>query len=104
MLILPAARFWLAWSEMSFHAAITIVLRSSMLTSSFLTQGPAPAAECWKMAAEKQLAVVEAAAEWMALMRRQRLLSPLDVGAAILRPYRRRTRANARRLSRPAKR
>jgi hypothetical protein len=93
----PAARFWLAWNETAFHAGITIALRLSRLATAVWSQNALPANECWKMVGEKQLAMVEAmAAAWMALPKGD----PYSVAAAALSPYRRRTRANARRLSR----
>jgi hypothetical protein len=67
--------------------------------------GALPAAECWTMIAEKQLAAMEAmTVAWMVRSRSHRPVSPVRMAAAALGPYRRRTRANARRLSRPAKR
>jgi hypothetical protein len=93
----PAARFWLAWNETAFHAGITIALRSSRLATAVWTQNALPANGCWRMVGEKQLAMIEAvAAAWIALPRGD----PYSVAAAALRPYRRRARANARRLSR----
>jgi hypothetical protein len=62
-----------------------------------LDDGAFPANECSKMIVEKQIAAIEAmAAAWKALPTND----PVGIGTAVLRPYRRQTRANARRLSR----
>jgi|SRR5262245_21216920 len=98
--IFQSARLWHTWNEMVFYAGVTIALRSLRLASELATRGVLPAGECLRMVGEKQLAVVEAmTGAW--------LVSPKGDGvrivAAVLKPYRRRTRANARRLSRRAK-
>jgi hypothetical protein len=96
--VLPAAaRFWLAWNETAFHAGITVALRSCKFATDYWMRGAFPANECSKMIVEKQIAAIEAmAAAWKALPTND----PVGIGTAVLRPYRRRTRANARRLSR----
>ncbi|MGE0117666.1 MAG: hypothetical protein AB7S71_01400 [Dongiaceae bacterium] len=99
--ILPtAACFWLAWNETAFHACITVALRSSKLTTDYWMRAALPANEYCKMIVEKQIAAIEAvAAAWKALPTND----PVRIGTAVLGPYRRRTRANARRLSRSAR-
>jgi hypothetical protein len=96
----PAVRFWLAWSETAAHAGITIVLRSARMATD-LARGTVPVAECWRMVGEKQLAAVEAmTGAWLVLPK----ADGMAFATAALKPYRRRTRANARRLARRAKR
>ena len=98
--ISQSARLWFAWNEMLFHAGVTVVLRSSRFGAALWTQGTLPTAECWRMVGEKQLAAAEAlVAAWAALPRGD----PVRVANAALVPYRRHTRANARRLSRRTK-
>lgn len=97
----PMARLWFAWSETTFHAGITIALRSARLATELATRGTLPAAECWTMVSEKQLAAIEAlTGAWLVLPS----TDPVRLAAAALKPYRLRTRANARRLSRRARR
>jgi hypothetical protein len=87
---------------MACHALLTIGLRTSMLASSCWFGGPFPAAEAARMVGEKQVAAMEAvAAGWRAVARPGRV-DHLRLGAALLSPYRRRIRANARRLARPS--
>jgi hypothetical protein len=95
-----AARLWLAWNETAFHAGITIALRSSKLATAFWGQGAMPASECWRMVGEKQLAAIEAvSAAWKVFPS----TDPVRIAATVLKPYRQRTRANSRRLSRRRK-
>jgi hypothetical protein len=95
------ARLWLAWNETALHASMTIGLRSVRLMTALMTRGALPAGECWRMVGEKQIAAVEAVAgAWLALPKGD----AVGLAAAALKPYRRRTRANSRRLSRRAKR
>src|SRR5262245_57280837 len=97
----PVTRLWLAWNETALHAGITIALRSMRLATELVTRGALPATECWRMVGEKQLAAAEAiAGAWLALPR----ADGVEIATAVLKPYRRRTRANSRRLSRRAKR
>ena len=100
--LMPAvARYWLAWNETAFHAGITIALRSYKFAAELLMRGAVPANEWWRMIGEKQLAAIESAAlAWTAPPGS----GPVELAARILRPYRRLTRANARRLSRPRRR
>ena len=92
---------WLAWNETALHASMTIGLRSVRLMTALMTRGALPAGECWRMVGEKQIAAVEAVAgAWLALPKGD----AVGLAAAALKPYRRRTRANSRRLSRRAKR
>src|SRR5262245_25200568 len=96
----PATRLWLAWNETAFHASITVALRSVRLVTELMTRGTLPATECWRMVGEKQLAAVEAVAgAWLALPK----ADGVKIAAAALKPYRRHTRANSRRLSRRKK-
>ena len=98
----PVVRLWLDWGETACHALLTIGLRTSMLASSCWFGGPFPAAEAARMVGEKQLAAMEAlSAGWRAVARRPGHVDHLRLSAALLGPYRRRIRANARRLARP---
>jgi hypothetical protein len=93
----PITHLWLAWNETVFHAGITIALRSVRLATELATRGSIPAAEYLRMVGEKQLAAAEAiAGAWLALAK----ADGLGIAAAMLKPYRRRARANSRRLSR----
>jgi hypothetical protein len=97
----PVPRLWLAWYETAFHANITIALRLVRMATDLVTGGTPPVGECWRMVGEKQLAAVEAmAGAWLALPK----MDGVKIATAALAPYRRRTRANSRRLSRRAKR
>jgi len=93
----PVARLWLAWNETALHASITIVLRSVRLATDLMTRGALPATECWRMASEKQLAAAEAVAGVLLALPEA---DGVGIAAAVLKPYRRHTRANSRRLSR----
>lgn len=98
----PVARLWLDWNETACHALLTIGLRTAMLASSCWLGGPFPAAEAARMVGEKQVAAMEAlAAGWRVVARRPGHVDHLRLGAAWLGPYRRRIRANARRLAWP---
>jgi len=93
----PLARLWLAWNETAFHASLTIALRALNLSTEMATRGVLPFRECWRMVSEKQIAAIESVAgAWLALPRSD----GVKIAAAALKPYRRRTRANSRRLSR----
>jgi hypothetical protein len=97
----PAIRLWLDWNETMLHALLTIALRSTLFASSYWMRGILPAGETVRMIGEKQLAAIEAlAAGWMALPRMHGHIDHVRVAAATLGPYRRRARANSRRLSR----
>jgi len=100
-LLAPISQLWLAWYETVFHANVTIALRSVKVATDLVTGGALPVGECWRMVGEKQLAAVEGmAGAWLALPK----MDGVKIAAAALAPYRRRTRANSRRLSRRAKR
>jgi len=92
---------WLAWHETALHAGITIALRSTRLATELTTRGALPIGECLQMVSEKQLAAVEAMAGALLALP---TADAVGVAAAVLKPYRHRTRANSRRLSRRDKR
>lgn len=97
----PASRLWLDVGETVFYAMLTINLRMAKLASAFWTRGDWPVAESLRMVSEKQVAAMQAmAAAWTALPRGNRRVDPVKVAAAAVRPYRRHTRRNAKRLSR----
>jgi hypothetical protein len=101
LLLSPAFRLWIAWNETSFHAAVTISLRTAMMASSFWTRGALPAAETYRMVSEKQAAALASFVSASAAAARQgRRVDPVKIASAALGPYRRSTRANVRRLSR----
>ncbi len=80
---------------------MTIGLRSAMWASAFWSGRLFPAGEAVRMIGEKQLAGLEAlTALWLQLARPSSRVDHTLLAAELLRPYRRRTRANARRLSR----
>ncbi|MGH6929275.1 MAG: hypothetical protein ACREEV_13240 [Dongiaceae bacterium] len=80
---------------------MTIGLRSAMWAAAFWSGGSFPAGEAVRMIGEKQLAAIEAlTAAWLQLARPSGRIDHMRLAAEVLRPYRRRTRANARRLSR----
>jgi uncharacterized protein (DUF2384 family) len=94
-------RLWLAWHETALHAATTIALRCARLGSDLAMRGGLSSGECWRMITEKQVAAIESlAGAWMVLPK----ADGIKIAAAALRPYRRRTRVNSRRLSRIPKR
>lgn len=99
---LAAGRLWLHAAETGVHAALTIQARLAMIGTAMLTGRDYPLAESWQMVAEKQQALLEASyAAWRAnpkLANDTRAV--LRMATAGLRPYRQKTRSNARRLSR----
>src|SRR5262245_35390533 len=80
---------WIEWNETAAFAFLTICLRSAMIASSLYTRGTLPAAEMMRMVGEKQIAAANSVAA-----------AGVTVARSALRPYRRATRANAKRLSR----
>lgn len=78
---LRGARLWMAVAETAAHAGLTIAARSAMLGTAALRGRAPPLAELTRMVVEKQAAALAAT-------------------AGAVEPYRRATRANARRLSR----
>ena len=97
-----AWRLWMHAAETGIHAAVTIQARLAMIGAAMLTGRDYPLAESWRMVAEKRQAAMESAfAAWRAnpaLGHDPKAL--LRMTTAGLRPYRRKTRRNARRLSR----
>ncbi len=95
-------KFWVAAAETGYFSAVTIGARSQMMAMQMLTKGTLPQAESWRMVSEKPQAAMDSLfAIWRAntrLAANPMLLLP--AAEAGLRPYRRKTRANARRLSR----
>lgn len=99
---LAAWRLWLQAAETGVHAALTIQARLAMIGTAMPTGRDYPLAESWQMVAEKQQALLDATyAAWRAnpgLANDSRAI--LRMATAGLRPYRQKTRSNARRLSR----
>jgi hypothetical protein len=98
---LAAWRLWTQAAETGIHAAMTIQARLAMIGTAMATGRDFPVTESWQMVAEKQQAMMEsAAAAWRAnpaFASDPRAL--LRTATAGLRPYRRKTRSNARRLA-----
>ena len=94
-----ALRLWLACNETAYYAAWTIGLRSMHLAAAFWLRGTIPVSELARMVREKQMAAAESilAVGSLALARP---IVPLKISAAALRPCRRRTKANFKRLRR----
>ena len=87
-------RLWFNHQQMMLNAGITIWQRSARAN-----QGRLPAGEAFGMVMEKPLAASEAAQQIARAVNRRKN-SPLDLAAAALKPYSKRTRRNARRLTR----
>lgn len=96
-----AWRLWMQAAETGVHAALTIQARLAMIGTAMLTGRDYPLAESWRMVAEKQQAIMQSTlAAWRAnpaLATDSRTV--LRMATAGLRPYRQKTRSNARRLS-----
>ena len=87
-------RLWLTHQQVMVNAMITIWQRSARAMQGTLMPG-----EWLGMVMEKPLAAGEAI-EGMTRAINRRHTSPLQLGQAALKPYGKRTRANARRLTR----
>jgi hypothetical protein len=100
--LVSPVRLWFDCNETAVHAWMTIGLRSAMWAAAVWSGRSFPAGEAIRMIGEKQLAAMEAlTALWLQLARPSGRVDHTRLAAEFLRPYRRRTRANARRLSRP---
>ena len=97
--VLPAVRFWLAWNEMAFHAAVVIGLRTTSLAAAFWMRKPVPTRELARMFREKRMAAFESVSGvGAAVLRRPGNIDPAKLATAALKPYRKHTRGNVRRL------
>lgn len=96
-----AWRLWTQAAETGIHAAMTIQARLAMIGTAMLTGKDYPLAESWRMVSEKQQAAMDSTfAAWRAnpaFATDPRTV--LRMATAGLRPYRSKTRSNARRLS-----
>jgi hypothetical protein len=98
---LPSSvRLWVALNETAFNAAVTVSLRTAILTASLWTRGSWPTSEALRMASEKQRAAVDSMIATLAIASRPGRADPIKIASTALRPYRLATRRNARRLSR----
>jgi hypothetical protein len=96
-------RLWVAAMETGYYAGLTISARIAMMNTALLQNGTLPAAEVAEMVAEKPLACATAMGQgWLALVRGMASGSgdAVAVSRAMLQPFHRATRRNARRLSR----
>jgi hypothetical protein len=80
-LAMVAGQYWVSAAQTALYAGITINARLALMGQALLMGQPWPAAEMWRMVAEKQEAALRSA-------------------SLALTPYHRATRANARRLMR----
>ncbi len=99
---LAAWQLWLQAAETGVHAALTIQARLAMIGTAMLTGRDYPLAESWQMVAEKQQAMLDSTfAVWRANPKLAHDAGAiLRMATAGLRPYQKKTRSNARRLSR----
>ena len=99
---IEVSRLWLRAAETAVYSAVTINARLQQIGLALITGGGLPHAELWRMTSEKPVAAMEALmAAWRAnagLATDPRSL--VRSGKAGLHPYTRKTRSNARRLSR----
>jgi hypothetical protein len=99
---IEASRLWLNAAETAFYSAVTINARLQQIGLALLTGSAFPHAEVWRMTSEKPVAAMESLmAAWRSnagLAADPRAL--VRAGKAGLRPYTRKTRSNARRLTR----
>ena len=99
-----AARLWLVWNETALYAAATIGMRLAHLAAVFWMGAPLPTREIARMIHEKQMAAFESmSAAGAAMLRRPDKIRPIDLAIAVVKPYRKRTRANVRRLRKRVK-
>ena len=87
-------RFWLGYQQMTLNASITIWQRSSSAM-----QGRLLPSEAFSMVMEKPQAASEAGVKMLRSVNRGKT-SAVDLATEALKPYGKRTRANARRLGR----
>lgn len=99
---IEASTLWLRAAETAFYSAVTINARLQQIALALITGGALPQAELWRMTSEKPVAAMDSLiAGWRAnagLATDPRSLA--RAGKAGLRPYARKTRSNARRLTR----
>lgn len=99
---LAAWSLWIQAAETAVHSALTIQARLALIGTAMLAGKDYPLGEMSQMVLEKQQALMDSAyAVWRAnpaLATDPRAV--LRTSTAALRPYRRKTRSNARRLSR----
>ena len=99
---LAAWRLWGEAAETAFHSAVTINARLQQIGIAMATGGAFPHAEVWRMTSEKPIAAMDS---FFAAWRANAMLATdapalMRAATAGLRPYTRKTRSNARRMTR----
>jgi hypothetical protein len=94
-------RLWLAMAETTYWSTLTVSARLALIGTSLAARGVMPAAETARMVNEKPLTLSTAALAAMRAAAKGPLTPDRLVAAttAGLRPIRRKTRSNARRLA-----
>jgi hypothetical protein len=100
-LYLDSWRLWLAMVETGFHSAVTINARLQQIGIALATGGAFPHAEVWRMTSEKPTAAMDS---FFAAWRANAMLATdapalMRAATAGLKPYTKKSRSNARRLS-----
>lgn len=98
---LAAWRLWMSTAETALHSAVTINARLQQIGMAMATGGAFPHAEVWRMTSEKPVAAMDS---FFAAWRANAMLATdapalMRAATAGLRPYTKKSRSNARRLS-----